>query len=53
VSFNGVMGANRHAFNGTIPHHGRLALGSYSVTLSAAAGRLHAKPKTLHFTIVA
>lgn len=53
VGFNGVTGANRRAFNGAIRHHGRLPLGSYSVTLTASANGKHAAPKTLHFTIVA
>lgn len=52
VSFNGATGANRRAFNGAIRHHGRLPLGSYTVTLTATAKGLHARPKTLHFTIV-
>jgi DNA-binding beta-propeller fold protein YncE len=54
VSFAGVAGSNQRAFNGAIAHHGRLPIGSYTVTLTAATapGR-HAAPKTLRFTIVA
>jgi hypothetical protein len=38
---------------GTIPHHGRLPVGRYTVTLTAKRNKLHSAPRTLRFTIVA
>jgi DNA-binding beta-propeller fold protein YncE len=53
-SFAGDLGeVDRRDFSGTIPHHGRLPVGRYTVTLTAKHNNLHSAPKSLRFTIVA
>jgi DNA-binding beta-propeller fold protein YncE len=52
-SFAADPGINRRDFSGTIPHHGRLPVGRYTVTLTAKRNKLHSAPKSLRFTIVA
>src|SRR5262249_50066765 len=45
--FDAGNGINHWEFSGSIPHHGRLPLGSYTVTFTARAHNLHAKPTSL------
>jgi hypothetical protein len=52
-SFAADPGINRRVFSGTIPHHGTLPVGRYTVTLTAKRNKLHSGSKSLRFTIVA
>jgi hypothetical protein len=51
-SFTKEAGVIRRDFSGSVPHHGRLPTGSYTVTLTAKHIALHSAPTTLRFTIV-
>ena len=53
-SFNSILdpGVNDRDFTGTIPHHGRLPAGRYTLTLSAKHNTQLSTPKSLRFTIV-
>lgn len=54
LTVTGKKGANKLSFKGSLPKHGKLPPGTYSVTITATnSAHQSSKPATLTFTIVA